>query len=47
MVEAGKVWKALNGEIADEVGKDEDSLSDIDSGEDSWLESEEEEEEKD
>ena len=47
MVEAGKVWNKLNGETKEEEGKEEDSLSNIDSEEDSWLESEEEEEEKD
>ena len=44
MVEAGKVWNKLNGETKEEEGKEEDSLSNIDSEEDSWLESEEEEE---
>ena len=47
MVEAGKVWTKLNGEMTDEVEEEEDGLNNIDSGEESWVESEEEEEEKD
>ena len=46
MVEAGKVWTKLNGEMTDEV-EEEEGLNNIDSGEESWVESEEEEEEKD
>ena len=47
MVEAGKVWMKLNGEMIDEAEEEDDGLSNIGSGEESWLESEEEEEEKD
>ena len=45
MVEASKIWQRHNGEKAKEVEEDEDGLSDCDSEEDSWLDSEEEDEE--